>query len=77
MKYIYIVTIQYPADFFEDFFHVHDYYFTSESKAIKWLESKGFKHLVEDEYIRQEGYSIQHHAQVKVLLNSEEDTNND
>ncbi|UXU56826.1 hypothetical protein MUA95_09700 [Staphylococcus agnetis] len=69
MNDIYVITLDDNADNFD----IVQQYFTNKDKAIKWLDSKGFEHLVDDEYARKTGYSINQLAEIQILSNSEED----
>ncbi|UXS21196.1 hypothetical protein [Staphylococcus delphini] len=73
MNGIYVITFSDDADNFD----VLQQYFTNKDKAIKWLDAEGFEHLADDEYLRKLGYSIEQHAEIQILTNSEEDENNE
>lgn len=69
MDSIYVITFSDNADNFD----VIQQYFTNKDKAIKWLDEEGFEHLADDEYLRKLCYSVEQHAEIQILTNSEED----
>lgn len=69
MDSIYVITFSDDADNFD----ILQQYFTNKDKAIKWLDTKGFKHIADDEYSRNLGYSIEQHAEIQILSNYEEE----
>lgn len=72
MDNIYVITLSDNADN-DDNFDVLQQYFTTKDKAIKWLDTEGFEHLADDEYVRKLCYSVEQHAEIQILSNSEED----
>ncbi|MBH9580069.1 hypothetical protein [Staphylococcus felis] len=57
----------------EGFSEIVQHYFTKKEKAVEWLESNGFKYIEDDEWLKTIGYSMDIHAEIQILLNSEGD----
>lgn len=64
--YIILYSTHSVADCFESY--PDDNYFDDKNKAIKYLESKGYKHLCDDEY---KG-AYDEHAEIMILTNLED-----